>query len=289
MNLMMNYLIIDDIIYTSLKEDIPYEDITTNSIVSEESISRVDLIAKDKGIAAGLDVFKRVFYLMGKVEVELFINDGDEVSPGSKIAIIKGNTRNILTGERTALNLLQKMSGIATLTQKYVQAVEGTKSRIVDTRKTTPGLRLLEKYSVTIGGGSNHRTDLSDGVLIKDNHISAAGGITKAINLAKNYVSFVKKIEIEVENLDMLDEALAAGADIIMLDNMSTDMMKKAVTQINKRAITEASGNVSLSTVADIAKTGVDIISVGNITHSAPILDFSMKNLIILDETNPLY
>ena len=288
MNLMMNYLTIDDIIYNSLKEDIPYEDITTNSIVPETSTASVDLIAKGTGVAAGLDVFKRVFALIGQVKVELYLNDGDEVSPGIKVASIKGNARNILTGERTALNLLQKMSGIATLTRKYVEAVEGTHSTIVDTRKTTPGLRLLEKYSVTVGGGSNHRANLSDGVLIKDNHISAAGSITNAIKLVKSHASFVKKIEIEVENLKMLDDALDAGADIIMLDNMTVNIMREAVDRVNKRAITEASGNVDLKTVADIARTGVDIISVGNITHSAPILDFSMKNLKIIDETNPL-
>ncbi|MFZ7120195.1 MAG: carboxylating nicotinate-nucleotide diphosphorylase [Eubacteriaceae bacterium] len=278
----MNYSIIDKIIYNALNEDITNEDITTNSIIPLESLATVDLIIKNTGVIAGLNIFKRVFDILGEVEVTFNEEDGNCVSSGKIVGNIRGNARNILTGERTALNLLQKMSGIATLTDKYCKAVHGTSAKIVDTRKTTPGLRILEKYAVKIGGGSNHRFNLSDGILIKDNHIGAAGSVKEAIKLAKINTSFVKKVEVEAENFDMVVEALNAGADIIMLDNMSTDMMKKAVTYIDKKVITEASGNVNLKTVTDIALTGVDLISVGNITHSAPILDFSMKNMKII-------
>lgn len=279
---MMNYSIIDKIIYNALNEDITNEDITTNSIISPESLATVDLIIKDTGVIAGLNIFKRVFDILGEVKVTFNEEDGSCVPSGKIVGNISGNARNILTGERTALNLLQKMSGIATLTHKYCKAIDGTSAKIVDTRKTTPGLRILEKYAVKIGGASNHRFNLSDGILIKDNHIDAAGSVREAIRLAKINTSFVKKVEVEAENLDMVVEALNAGADIIMLDNMSTDMMKEAVTYIDKKAITEASGNVNLKTVTDIALTGVDLISVGNLTHSAPILDFSMKNMKII-------
>lgn len=279
---MMNYLIIDNIIKNALNEDITSEDITSNSTIPVNAQSTVQLISKDYGVIVGLEIFSRVFTILGNVQVDLNIHDGAKVTPKEVVATLRGNTRNILTGERTALNLLQRMSGVATLTNKYVEAVKGTNAIIVDTRKTTPGLRVLEKYAVSLGGGSNHRYNLSDGVLIKDNHISAAGGIKEAINAVKKNVSFTKKIEIEVESIESLKEALEAGADIIMLDNMSTDMMKMAVRIVNKRALLEASGNVSLNSVHNIALTGIDLISVGNLTHSAPILDLSMKNLKVL-------
>lgn len=279
---MMNYSIIDNIIRRTLAEDITSEDITTNSIVPQQVNATVDLVAKQEGIIAGLEVFKRVFEILGDVTIDMLKSDGDIVNPGDHIALIKGNARNILTGERTALNLMQKMSGIATLTKKYTDKIVGTDAKLVDTRKTTPGLRVLEKYAVKVGGGYNHRFNLSDGILIKDNHIGAAGSISQAIELARKNTSFVNKIEIEVENLEMLEEALNAGADIIMLDNMSTEMMEKAVKITNKRALTEASGNVNLETIGAIARTGVDYISVGNITHSVSVLDISMKNMSLL-------
>ena len=276
---MTNYLIIDKIIKNTLKEDVTSEDITTNSIVPEDAVATVDLIAKEKGVMAGLFTFNRVFEILGNVEVDFFKTDGEQVIPGDKIALIRGNARSILTGERTALNLLQRLSGIATLTSLYAEKLQGTKAKVVDTRKTTPGLRVLEKYAVRVGGGANHRFNLSDGILIKDNHIGAAGSITNAVNSARQNTSFVNKIEVEVEDFDMLDEALAVGADIIMLDNMNPEMMKEAVKKIDGRAITEASGNVSLDTIEEIGKTGVDYISVGKLTHSVSALDISMKNM----------
>ncbi|WP_193708284.1 carboxylating nicotinate-nucleotide diphosphorylase [Alkalibaculum sporogenes] len=277
----MNYLIIDEIIKNALNEDITSEDITTNSIVPESSVATVDLIAKEEGTLAGLYVFKRVYDILGDVDVQFIKLEGDLVTSGEKIAFLKGNTRKILTGERVALNLMQRMSGIATLTKKYTDKLQGTKAKLIDTRKTTPGLRVLEKYAVKVGGGNNHRFNLSDSILIKDNHISAAGSISNAIISARKNASFVNKIEIEVENLEMLQEALDAGADIIMLDNMSLEMMEQAVRIINKKAIIEASGNVSLTTINSIAHTGIDFISVGNITHSVNALDISMKNMQI--------
>ncbi|MFZ7133526.1 MAG: carboxylating nicotinate-nucleotide diphosphorylase [Eubacteriales bacterium] len=283
----MNYLIIDKIIKNALTEDISGEDITTNSIVPPRTIAAVNLIVKEDGIIAGLDIFRRVFEVLGDVQVSFNKVDGERVLSGETIGNIKGNARNILMGERTALNLLQKMSGISSLTHKYIHAIAETSAKIVDTRKTTPGLRMLEKYAVTLGGGSNHRFNLSDGVLIKDNHIDAAGGIKEAVDSIRKYASFVRKIEVEVENLEMLKEALEAGADIIMLDNMSVDMLRRAVEYVDNKALLEASGNVNLNTVRDIALTGVNFISVGSITHSAPILDLSMKNLKILSNTFP--
>lgn len=275
----MNYLIVDKIIKDALLEDIPNEDITTNSIIGEESLSTVDLLCKEEGIIAGLLVFKRVFEILGSVEVELYKKDGDKVYPKEKIAFLKGSTRNILLGERIALNLLQRMSGIATLTNKFVCKLNGSKTKLLDTRKTTPNLRILEKYSVKIGGGCNHRFNLSDGVMLKDNHISAAGGIKNAVKLARANTSFVRKIEVEVENLEMVKEALEAKADIIMLDNMTLDMASEAIELIGDKALTEFSGNVSLTTIEEIGKIGVDYVSVGALTHSAKILDLSMKNL----------
>lgn len=280
----MNYLAVDNIIKNALLEDIPNEDISTNCVVDEKSMSTVELLCKEDGIIAGLNVFKRVFEILGDVEVELYKKDGDKVFIKEKIGFLKGNTRKILMGERVALNLLQRMSGIATLTNKYVQEIKHTKAKLLDTRKTTPNLRILEKYSVKVGGGCNHRFNLSDGVMLKDNHISAAGGIKNAVRLAKEHSSFVRKIEVEAESVEMVMEALEAGADIIMLDNMDLISAKKAVEIINGQAITEFSGNVELKNIKEIAEIGVDYISVGALTHSSKILDLSMKNLKIIDE-----
>ncbi|MCE5221007.1 MAG: carboxylating nicotinate-nucleotide diphosphorylase [Clostridium sp.] len=279
---MINYLVVDKIIKDALIEDIPSEDITTNSIIDEKSISTVELLCKEEGIIAGLEIFKRVFDILGNVEVELYKCDGDKVYPKDKVGFLKGSTRNLLLGERIALNLLQRMSGIATLTNKFVKEINHTNAKLLDTRKTTPNLRILEKYSVKIGGGCNHRFNLSDGVMLKDNHISAAGGIKNAIELARKNSSFVRKIEVETENLEMVKEALDAKADIIMLDNMNLDLAKEAVKLINKRALIEFSGNVELSNIKEIAQIGVDYISVGALTHSAKILDLSMKNLTLI-------
>lgn len=278
---MINYLVVDKIIKDALIEDIPNEDITTNSVIDEKSISTVDLICKEEGIIAGLEVFERVFEILGNVEVELYKCDGDKVYPKDKIAFLKGSTRNLLLGERVALNLLQRMSGIATLTNKFVKEIEHTNAKLLDTRKTTPNLRILEKYSVKVGGGCNHRFNLSDGVMIKDNHISAVGGIKKAVELARKNSSFVRKIEVETEKIEMVKEALESEADIIMLDNMNLDIAKEAVQLIGGRAIIEFSGNVELSNIKKIAEIGVDYISVGALTHSAKILDLSMKNMTI--------
>lgn len=275
----MNYLVIDKIIKDALIEDIPNEDITTNSIISEDSISKVELLCKEEGIIAGLEVFKRVFDILGNVECEYYKNDGDIVHPKEKVGVLKGKTRNILKGERTALNLLQRMSGIATLTNKFVKEIEHTNAKLLDTRKTAPNLRILEKYSVKVGGGFNHRFNLSDGVMLKDNHINAAGGVKNAIELARKNSSFVRKIEVETENIEMVKEALEAKADIIMLDNMNIKLAKEAVVLIGTKALTEFSGNVSLENIKEIAEVGIDYISVGSLTHSAKILDFSMKNL----------
>ncbi len=279
---MMNYLVVDKIIKNALIEDIPSEDITTNSIIDNKSTSTVELLCKEEGIIAGLEIFKRVFDILGNIEVELYKFDGNNVYPKDKVGLLKGSTRNLLIGERIALNLLQRMSGIATLTNKFVQEINHTDTKLLDTRKTTPNLRILEKYSVKVGGGCNHRFNLSDGVMLKDNHISAAGGIKNAVELVRKNSSFVRKIEVETENLEMVKEAIDAKVDIIMLDNMSLDLAKEAVELINKRALTEFSGNVELSNIKEIAEIGVDYISVGALTHSAKILDLSMKNLILL-------
>ncbi|GLC30027.1 nicotinate-nucleotide diphosphorylase (carboxylating) [Clostridium omnivorum] len=276
---MMNYLVIDKLIISALEEDIPNSDITTNSIIAFNSRSKVDLIAKENGIIAGLQAFERVFTLLGDVSVEFYKKDGDSVKAGDILAVVSGSTKSILSGERTALNYLQRMSGIATITNKFVNKLQGSNTKLLDTRKTTPNMRILEKYAVKIGGGCNHRFNLSDGVLLKDNHISAAGGVKSAIRLARENTSFVRKIEVEVENLEMVKEALEEAADIIMLDNMDIETMKKAVTLINKRALTECSGNVNLDNIEEVAGTGVDFVSVGALTHSAGILDLSMKNL----------
>lgn len=280
----MNWLIIDDIIKNALKEDIPNIDITTSAIIAADSNCTVELISKENGILAGSSVFERVFTLLGDVTVSFNKTDGDKIQKNEIIALIKGNTRNVLMGERVALNLLQIMCGIASLTNLYTDKLKGTSAKLVDTRKTTPNLKILEKYAVTIGGGTNHRYNLSDGILIKDNHIDAAGGIRNAINKVRESSSFVRKIEVEAENLDMVKEALDCNADIIMLDNMSLDEMKIAVDLINKKAIVEASGNISLDNIRDVALTGVDLISVGKLTHSYTSFDISMKNLKIFND-----
>jgi nicotinate-nucleotide pyrophosphorylase len=278
----MNSLIVDEIIKNALLEDGAYEDITTNAIIKGDENCRVELIAKEDGILCGIQVFKRVFEILGGASVECLVFDGENIKKTHIIAKIQGSTSIILSGERIALNLLQRMSGIATLTNKFACEIKGTGAKLLDTRKTTPNLRILERYAVKIGGGENHRYSLSDGVLIKDNHIAAAGGIKNAINMVRAYVSFVKKIEVETESLEQVKEAIDAKADIIMLDNMNLDGIREALKLIDGRAITEVSGNVELHTIKDLAKTGVDYISTGYITHSAKILDLSMKNLVRL-------
>lgn len=269
---------IDDLIKDFLKEDMPMGDITTDNLIDIKSTSEARLIAKEKGIIAGLDVARRVFEILDEnVVFTKSVEDGALVQPGDIIAEIKGNTRALLKGERTALNLIQRLSGVATKTNLLSEKIKDLPAKIVDTRKTTPGLRALEKYAVRVGGGQNHRFCLSDGVLIKDNHIKAAGGIKKAVEMIRNRIPHTIKVEVETETLEQVQEALDAGAEIIMLDNMSLDMMKKAVDLINGRALVEASGNVNIDTVYDIALTGVDIISVGGITHSVKSLDISMR------------
>lgn len=270
----------DPLILQALREDITGEDVTTNAILPEDCQGEAELLCKQDGIIAGLDVFARAFTLLDdKVWFEFFVKDGDEVHKGQKLAKVIGSIRAILSAERVGLNYLQRMSGIATYTHQVVSLLAGTGITLVDTRKTTPNMRVFEKYAVTVGGGKNHRYNLSDGVLLKDNHISAAGGVAKAIALAKAYAPFVRKIEVETETLDMVREAVEAGADIIMLDNMSHDMMKEAVTFIDGRAETECSGNVTKENIAALADIGVDYISSGALTHSAPILDLSLKHL----------
>ena len=270
----------DELILNALKEDITSEDITTNSVMREYRKGEVELICKQNGVIAGLDVFKRVFELLdNKTETKFFCKDGDEVRSGEKLGVITGDIRVLLSGERTALNYLQRMSGIATYTRSIAELLAGSKTKLLDTRKTTPNMRVFEKYAVKIGGGYNHRFNLSDGILLKDNHIGAAGGVKEAIMMAKEYAPFVRKIEVEVENLDMLKEALDAGADIIMLDNMSVEDMKEAVKLAKGRAETECSGNVTKENVAKLIDIGVDYISSGALTHSSPILDLSLKNL----------
>lgn len=270
----------DPLILQALQEDITGEDVTTNAILPEDCQGEAELLCKQDGIIAGLDVFARAFTLLDdKVWFDFFVKDGDEVHKGQKLAKAVGSIRAILSAERVGLNYLQRMSGIATYTHQVVSLLAGTGITLVDTRKTTPNMRVFEKYAVTVGGGKNHRYNLSDGVLLKDNHISAAGGVAKAIALAKAYAPFVRKIEVETETLDMVREAVEAGADIIMLDNMSHDMMKEAVTLIDGRAETECSGNVTKENIAALADIGVDYISSGALTHSAPILDLSLKHL----------
>lgn len=271
---------VDPWIFSALKEDITSEDVSTNSVMPHPQAGEVDLICKEDGIICGLQVFERVFTLLDeKTTVEFLVQDGAEVHKGQLMAKVHGDIRTLLCGERTALNYLQRMSGIATYTHSVAELLKGTGIKLLDTRKTTPNNRIFEKYAVRIGGGNNHRYNLSDGVLLKDNHIGAAGGVKEAIAAAKEYAPFVRKIEVEVENLDMVKEAVEAGADIIMLDNMDTDALKEAIAYIDGRAEIEVSGNVTKENIARLTGLGVDYVSSGALTHSAPILDISLKNL----------
>lgn len=270
----------DQLIRMALQEDITSEDVSTNAVMRSAVKGTVDLIAKEDGIIAGLDVYARVFRILDeKTEVHFNFKDGDTVKKGDLLATVNGDIRVLLSGERVALNYLQRMSGIATYTSQVAKLLEGSKVTLLDTRKTTPNCRVFEKYAVRVGGGCNHRYNLSDGVLLKDNHIGAAGSVAKAVAMAKEYAPFVRKIEIEVETMDQVKEAVEAGADIIMLDNMTPEMMKEAVNFIDGRAQTECSGNITKENIQKILETGVDFVSSGALTHSAPILDISMKNL----------
>lgn len=283
MNDITTRLNMDNLILMALREDISSEDITTNSVMREAKLGTVKLICKQDGVIAGLDVFQRTFELLDeKTQVKKYFKDGDKVKKGDHLADVTGDIRVLLSGERVALNYLQRMSGIATYTRNVVKLLGDSKVRLLDTRKTTPNMRIFEKYAVKMGGGYNHRYNLSDGILLKDNHIDAAGGVKEAIQMAKDYAPFVRKIEVEVENLDMLREALEAGADIIMLDNMTPEMMKEAVKIVDGRAKTECSGNITKENIEKVIDTGVDYISSGALTHSAPILDISLKNLRVL-------
>ena len=285
MNPITMQLVADEYIRMALKEDINSEDVSTNAVMPEYRKGEVQLLAKADGIIAGLQVFERVFTLLDEAtETKFEVKDGDTVTKGQFLGVITGDIRVLLSGERTALNYLQRMSGIATYTNQVAKLLEGTKTTLLDTRKTTPCMRIFEKYAVKVGGGSNHRTGLSDGVLLKDNHIGAAGGVAKAVKMARQYASFVRKIEVEVETLEQVKEAVEAGADIIMLDNMSDEDMRKAVTLIAGRAKTECSGNVTRENIARLRDIGIDYVSSGALTHSAPILDLSMKHLRPLTE-----
>ena len=271
---------IDPLLLAALREDISNEDVSTNAVIREETPGEVELLAKQDGVIAGLEVFARVFTLLDeRTEVTFLCKDGDAVRSGQLLGRVRGDIRVLLSGERVALNLLQRMSGIATCAREMAAALQGTNTRLLDTRKTTPGMRILEKYAVRVGGGYNHRFNLSDGVLLKDNHIAAAGGVREAVRLAREYAPFLQKVEVEVETLEMVDEAVAAGADVIMLDNMSVEDMREAVRRIAGRAQTECSGNVTREKLQALADIGVDYISSGALTHSAPILDISMKHL----------
>lgn len=270
----------DQLIRMALQEDITSEDVSTNAVMPTATKGTVELIAKEDGVIAGLDIYARVFTILDeKTEIDFHCKDGDEVKKGELMATVTGDIRVLLSGERVALNYLQRMSGIATYTRQVAKFLEGSKVTLLDTRKTTPNCRVFEKYAVRVGGGCNHRYNLSDGVLLKDNHIGAAGSVTKAVQMAKAYAPFVRKIEIEVETLEQVKEAVEAGADIIMLDNMTPEVMKQAVELINGRAQTECSGNITKENIQKIREIGVDFVSSGALTHSAPILDISMKNL----------
>ena len=270
----------DQLIRMALQEDITSEDVSTNAVMPTATQGNVDLIAKEDGVVAGLEIYARVFKILDeKTEIEFHCKDGDEVKKGELMATVTGDIRVLLSGERVALNYLQRMSGIATYTRQVAKLLEGSNVTLLDTRKTTPNCRVFEKYAVRVGGGHNHRYNLSDGVLLKDNHIGAAGSVAKAVRMAKAYAPFVRKIEIEVETLDQVKEAVEAGADIIMLDNMTPEVMKQAVELIDGRAQTECSGNITKENIQKIREIGVDFVSSGALTHSAPILDISMKNL----------
>lgn len=274
----------DHLIMQALEEDITSEDITTNAVMPEKKQGEVELLCKEDGIIAGLPVFARTFALLDlETEVEFFVSDGDRVSNKQRLAVIRGDIRVLLSGERTALNYLQRMSGIATYTRQIVDLLKGSKTRLLDTRKTTPNMRIFEKYAVKVGGGFNHRYNLSDGILLKDNHIAAAGGVRQAVEMARDYAPFVRKIEIETESLSMVEEAVEAGADIIMLDNMTPETMKEAIRLIDGRATTECSGNVTRENIERLISIGVDYISSGALTHSSPILDLSLKNLHVVE------
>lgn len=276
---------VDELIMMALREDISGEDVSTNSVMREKAEGCVELICKQDGIVAGLGVFKRVFELLDEnVQIDFKCKDGDKVTKGQLMAVIKGDIRALLSGERVALNYLQRMSGIATYTGEVASLLKGSRTKLLDTRKTTPNNRIFEKYAVTVGGGYNHRYNLSDGVLLKDNHIGAAGSVAKAVKMAKEYAPFVRKIEVEVENLQMVKEAVEAGADIIMLDNMTAEEMREAIKIIDGRAETECSGNVTKENIEKIINLGVDYISSGALTHSAPIMDISLKNLHVLKQ-----
>ena len=280
MNPITMQIVADKYIRMALEEDINSEDVSTNAVMPRYQLGTVDLICKQDGIIAGLDVFARAFQLLDeKIEIAFHAADGDAVKKGQLLATVTGDIRVLLSAERTALNYLQRMSGIATYTNAVAKLLAGTKTTLLDTRKTTPCMRVFEKYAVKAGGGSNHRYNLSDGVMLKDNHIGAAGSITKAVRMAKAYASFVHKIEVEVETLDQVKEAVEAGADIIMLDNMTPDKMKEAVKLIDGRALTECSGNVTRENIQNMIDVGVDYVSSGALTHSAPIMDISLKNL----------
>ena len=284
-------LVADKYIKIALEEDINSEDVSTNAVMPEYKKGEVYLFAKEDGIIAGLQIFERVFKLLDENTEVTFIEtngrtiqDGDRVEEGQALAVVTGDIRILLSGERTALNYLQRLSGIATYTRHLADMLKGSKTKLLDTRKTSPGMRIFEKYAVRIGGGCNHRYNLSDGVLLKDNHIDAAGGVKEAIEAARSYAPFVRKIEVETEDLDMVREAVEAGADIIMLDNMSPEMMAEAIRIIDGRAETECSGNITKENIETITSLGVDYISSGALTHSAPILDISLKHLRVLDE-----
>ncbi len=284
MNPVTMQLVADKYIRLALEEDINCEDVSTNAVMPDYRKGEVQLICKEDGIVAGLAIFERVFTLLDKdTKVVYNVKDGDIVQKGMVLAMVTGDIRVLLSGERTALNYLQRLSGIATYTHNVVQLLEGTKTKLLDTRKTTPGMRVFEKYAVRAGGGGNHRYNLSDGVLLKDNHIDAAGGVRKAVEAARAYVPFVRKIEVEVENLTMVQEAVEAGADIIMLDNMSLEQMAEAIQLIDGRAETECSGNITKENIQKITALGVDYVSSGALTHSAPILDISLKHLRVID------
>lgn len=275
---------VDDYIINTLKEDITSEDVSTNAVMPENKQGKADLICKQDGIVCGLDVFERTFKILDDTShFEANFKDGDFVKKGDLIGVIYGDVKAILSGERTALNYLQRMSGIATMTREYVNELKGYKTVLLDTRKTTPNMRPFEKHAVKVGGATNHRYNLSDGVLLKDNHIGAAGSVTKAIEMAKAYAPFVRKIEIETETLEQVKEAIDAGADIIMLDNMDNYTMRKAVEMIGDKAQTECSGNVTKERLKEIAEIGVDFVSCGALTHSAMIMDVSLKNLTTID------
>ncbi len=276
---------VDDILLQALREDITNEDITTNAVMRENKNGQVELLCKQDGVIAGMDIFYRVFVLLDQnAKMQAYVKDGDNVANGDLLAVMTADVKALLSGERTALNYLQRMSGIASYTRIISDMMKGSKTKLLDTRKTTPNMRIFEKYAVKVGGGCNHRFNLSDGILLKDNHIAAAGGVKRAVELAKEYAPFVRKIEVEVESLEMLREALEAGADIIMLDNMSTSMMREAVDLVGDKAQTECSGNVTKERMRELLEIGVDYISCGALTHSSPILDVSLKNLCVLDD-----